>query len=74
MDSLIALGSLSAVLYGVFALYMMGYGLGHNDMEMVHKYHMDLYFESAGTILTLITLENILKQGQKQRQVKLFQS
>lgn len=65
MDSLIALGSLSAVLYGVFALYMMGYGLGHNDMEMVHKYHMDLYFESAGTILTLITLGKYLEARAK---------
>ena len=48
MDSLIAVGSAAAVVYGVFAIYQMGYGLGHGDMDLVAKYHMDLYFESAG--------------------------
>ncbi len=56
MDSLIALGSSSAMFYGVFAIMRMGTGLGTGDMELVHSYHMDLYFESAGTILTLITV------------------
>lgn len=56
MDSLIALGSSAAILYGIFAIYKIGYGLGHGDMELVHQYSMDLYFESAGMILTLITL------------------
>ena len=50
MDSLIAVGSAAAVVYGVFAIYQMGYGLGHGDMELVSRYHMDLYFESAGMI------------------------
>ncbi|MFR8820228.1 MAG: heavy metal translocating P-type ATPase, partial [Evtepia gabavorous] len=44
MDSLIAVGSAAAVVYGVFAIYQMGYGLGHGDMELVAQYHMDLYF------------------------------
>ena len=44
MDSLIAVGSAAAVVYGVFAIYQMGYGLGHGDMELVERYHMDLYF------------------------------
>ena len=56
MDSLIAIGSLAATVYGIIAIYMIGYGLGHNQIELVERYSMDIYFESAGTILTLITL------------------
>jgi len=65
MDSLIAVGSSAAVIYGVFAIYQMGYGLGWGDMELVRKYHMDLYFESAGMILTLITLGKFLETRSK---------
>ena len=65
MDSLIAVGSAAAVIYGVFAIYQMGYGLGHGDMELVERYHMDLYFESAGMILTLITLGKFLETRSK---------
>ena len=65
MDSLIAVGSAAAVIYGVFAIYQMGFGLGHGDMELVEKYHMDLYFESAGMILTLITMGKFLETRSK---------
>jgi len=65
MDSLIAVGSSAAVIYGVFAIYQMGYGLGHGDMALVKKYHMDLYFESAGMILSLITLGKFLETRSK---------
>ena len=65
MDSLIAVGSSAAVVYGVFAIYQMGYGLGHGDMELVAKYHMDLYFESAGMILTLIIMGKFLETRSK---------
>ena len=65
MDSLIAVGSSAAVIYGVFALYQMGYGLGHGNLELVEQYHMDLYFESAGMILTLITLGKFLETRSK---------
>ena len=65
MDSLIAVGSAAAVIYGVFAIYQMGYGLGRGDLEMVEHYHMDLYFESAGMILTLITLGKFLETRSK---------
>ncbi len=67
MDSLIAVGSSAAVIYGVFAIYQMGYGLGHGDMDRVGKYHMDLYFESAGMILALITLGKFLETRSKGR-------
>lgn len=65
MDSLIALGSAAAVLYGIYAIYRIGYGLGHNEMDVVMHYSMDLYFESAGTILTLITLGKFLEAKSK---------
>lgn len=65
MDSLIAVGSAAAVIYGIFAIYQIGYGLGHGDMELVERYHMDLYFESAGMILTLITLGKFLEKRSK---------
>lgn len=56
MDSLIAIGSSAAIVYGIYAIYKIGYGFGHSDMQMVHNFMMDLYFESAGMILALITL------------------
>ena len=65
MDSLIAVGSSAAVIYGIFAIYQMGYGLGHRDWALVEQYHMDLYFESAGMILTLITLGKYLETRSK---------
>ena len=65
MDSLIAVGSAAAVVYGVFAIYQMGYGLGHGDLALVARYHMDLYFESAGMILALITLGKFLETRSK---------
>ncbi len=61
MDSLIAIGSSAALIYGIFAIYKIGYGLGTNNMDIVMKYVMDLYFESAATILTLITLGKFLE-------------
>lgn len=65
MDTLIAVGSAAAVAYGIFAIYRIGYGLGAGDTELVDKYHMDLYFESAGTILTLITVGKFLESRSK---------
>lgn len=65
MDSLIAIGSAAAIVYGIVAIYMIGYGLGHNQIEIVKKYTMDIYFESAGTILTLITVGKYLEAKSK---------
>ena len=65
MDSLVALGSGAAVVYGIYAIYKISYGLGHMDMQMVDSFMMDLYFESAGTILTLITLGKTLEARAK---------
>jgi heavy metal translocating P-type ATPase len=65
MDSLIAIGSSAAVFYGIFALYKIGYGYGHGDAGMVEGFAHDLYFESAATILTLITLGRYLEAKSK---------
>lgn len=65
MDSLIAIGSSASILYGIFVIYLFGYGLGHGDIELVKKYQMDLYFESAGMILTLITVGKYLETKSK---------
>lgn len=67
MDALIALGSGAAVVYGVFALYRIGYGMGVGDAALVMTYRHDLYFEGAGTILTLITVGKALEVRSKIR-------
>ncbi|WP_273700687.1 heavy metal translocating P-type ATPase [Eggerthella lenta] len=56
MDSLIALGSTAASAYGIYAIYKIGIALGAGDLHAAHMAAMDLYFESAAMILTLITL------------------
>lgn len=65
MDSLIALGASAAIGYGIFAMYRISFGLGHGDMAVVEQYSHDLYFESAGTILTLITVGKYLESRSK---------
>ncbi len=56
MDSLIALGATASTAYGIVAIYRIGIGMGAGDIDAAHMAVMDLYFESAGMILTLITL------------------
>lgn len=65
MDTLIAVGSLAAIIYGIAAVFLIGYGLGHGDMALAEKYSGDLYFESAGMIVTLITLGKYLESRSK---------
>ena len=67
MDSLIAVGSGSALLYGIFALFRMAYALGHNEQDVLMHYSKNLYFESAAMILTLITLGKFLETKAKGR-------
>ena len=67
MDSLIAVGSLASLIYGVAALFRMAYGMGHGDWELVKMYSENLYFESAAMILTLITLGKFLETRAKGR-------
>ena len=65
MDSLIAIGAGAAILYGIFAIYRIGYAMGHGDMAVVHQYAHDSYFDPAGTILTLITIGKYLETKSK---------
>lgn len=65
MDSLIAIGSTAPLVYGIFAIYRMSYGLANGDMELVHRYYHDLYFESAAMILALITVGKYLETKSK---------
>ena len=67
MDSLIAVGSLASLIYGIAALFRMAWGMGHGDWELVRMYSENLYFESAAMILTLITLGKFLETRAKGR-------
>ena len=67
MDSLVGVGSLAAAVYGLFALYRIGYGLGHGDLATVATYRDNLYFDSAGMIVTLITVGKFLEAKAKGR-------
>ncbi len=65
MDSLIAVGSGAALVYGIAALFRMAYAMGHGDWDTVQFYSENLYFESAAMILTLITLGKFLETRAK---------
>lgn len=65
VESLVSIGSLAAILYGIFAIYKIGYGLGKGNHVIVVSYAIDLYFESAALILTLHTLGNYLEKRLK---------
>lgn len=67
MDSLIAVGAGAAFVYGIFAMARINYGLGYGNMDVVHTYMHDLYFESAATILVLITVGKYLEARSKSR-------
>lgn len=67
MDSLIALGSGASLAYGIYALYKIAWGFGHGNLALVDQFTHDLYFEGAGTILTLITLGKFFEARAKGR-------
>jgi len=67
MDSLVAIGSAAAFFYGLFMLYKTGYAYDRQAMEAAHTYVHQLYFESAATILTLVTLGKYLEVRSKRK-------
>ena len=67
MDSLVGLGSMSAAIFGAFALFRIGQGLGTGDVALVDEYSRNLYFESAGMIVTLITVGKFFEARAKGR-------
>ncbi len=67
MDSLVAMGASAALLYGIYAIYKIGNAIGISDIDTVEQFKQHLYFESAGTILTLITVGKFLETKAKKK-------
>ena len=73
MDALVAMGAGAALVYGVFAIFRMSYGLGIGDLVLVERYYHDLYFESSAMILTLITVGKFLEARSKGKTSKAIE-
>lgn len=67
MDSLIAVGTFAAFVYGIFVMYQLAYGFAIDNTKLIHHYAHDLYFESVAVILTLITLGKYLEARSKSK-------
>ena len=67
MDSLVGLGSIAAAVFGSFALFRIGQGLGAGNLQLVDEYSKNLYFESAGMIVTLITVGKYFEARAKRK-------
>ena len=67
MDTLVALGASASLIYSIAQLYHVGIALGAGDLHTAHAAAMDLYFEGAGMILTLITLGKYFEARSKGR-------
>lgn len=67
MDTLVAMGSTAAAVYSVSQLFVMGYAMGHGDMETAHACAMNLYFEAAAMILALVTIGKYMESRSKSR-------
>lgn len=67
MDTLIAVGSGAAVIYGIIAIYEIGIGLAQQDMQRVMSWQHDLYFEAAAMILTLVTVGKYMESRSKSK-------
>ena len=67
MDTLVAMGSTAAFVYSVSRLYVMGYAMGRGETDMAHMAAMNLYFESAAMILTLVTIGKYMESRSKNR-------
>ncbi len=65
MDTLVALGAAAAFIYSVYSLFVMSNAQALGQHDIVMKYMHELWFESAGTILTLITLGKMLEAHSK---------
>ncbi|MBP5166291.1 MAG: heavy metal translocating P-type ATPase, partial [Oscillospiraceae bacterium] len=74
MDTLVALGSSASFGYSLFELFIMIIAQGSGDHETVMKYGMDLYFESAAMIPTLITVGKMLEAMSKGRTTDALKS
>ena len=69
MNSLIAVGSGSAFVYGIAVLIIIAVSVAVGDFTVAEGLTMELYFESAATILTLVLLGKTLEAGAKKKTV-----
>jgi heavy metal translocating P-type ATPase len=67
MDSLIALGATAAFLYSLFGTYSAAYYMGRGNVSAAHNAVMNLYYESCGMILTLISVGKYLEAKSRRR-------
>lgn len=74
MDTLVALGAGAAFVYSTYALFAMTEAQVAGDQETVMMYMHDFYFESAGMILTLITVGKLLEARSKGRTTDALRS
>lgn len=65
MDTLVALGAGAAYMYSLYALFSMSEAMFAGNMQQAHHFLHELYFESAATILTLITVGKMLEARSK---------
>ena len=74
MDTLVAMGAGAALVYGVFAIFMIGGGIAAGNEEQIMQFRHDLYFESASMILTLITVGKMLEAYSKGKTTSALKS
>ena len=67
MDSLLAIGSIAAIAYSLFVLYMVSYGFEIMDHKLYHRLVMELYFEVPAAILTLVTVGKYIEKNAKDK-------
>ena len=67
MDTLIAIGSGASFFYSLYSLYLVAYFISIGDVKASMPFSMNLYFDSAGTILTLITLGKYFEARSKKK-------
>ncbi len=80
MDTLIAIGSFASLLYGIISIFMISYGyylvsIGNiKGFDFINTYHMNLYFEACGMILTFVSLGKYLENISKKKTTKAIDS
>ncbi len=67
MDTLVAVGAGASMVYGIFSIFMIGYGIGNGRIDIAERYVFNLYFESAAMILTLVTVGKFLEERSKDK-------
>jgi len=67
MDSLLAIGSIAAIGYSLYVLYMISYGFEIMEHQLYHRLVMELYFEVPAAILTLVTVGKYIEKNAKDK-------